>query len=96
MASVDHRARPPYSDSQVDEVVQVEIYNEAAAGLPKFKPAQVDEIRRRTQTADFDPSTRFFALHRGRPVGYAGFHPNGRVSFPWCRPGHEDQAGPLF
>ena len=30
------------------------------------------------------------------PVGYAGFHANGRVSFPWCRPGYEDQAKPLF
>src|SRR5262249_5802162 len=32
----------------------------------------------------------------GRPVGYAGFHANGRVSFPWCRPGHEAHAEPLF
>jgi hypothetical protein len=29
-------------------------------------------------------------------VGYAGFHPNGRVSYPWCRKGHEVAAQPLF
>src|SRR5207245_532784 len=45
---------------------------------------------------DFDPGQRFFAVRDGQPVGYAVFTANGRVSFPWCRPGHEDQAGPLF
>src|SRR5262249_47429884 len=37
-----------------------------------------------------------FAVEAGLPVGYASFHANGRVSFPWCRRGHEGQAGPLF
>ena len=36
-----------------DDIAQVSIYNEAAASLPKFKPATVDEIRRRTRAADF-------------------------------------------
>src|SRR5207253_2463826 len=70
-----------------DEVAQVGIYNETAAELPKFKPATVDEIRRRAGSHDFDPGTRFFAVEGGSPVGYASFHANGRVSFPWCRKG---------
>jgi hypothetical protein len=79
-----------------DEATQVAIYNEAAAGLPKFKAATVEEIRRRCQAADFDPGTRFYAEDGGQVVGYATFHTNGRVSYPWCRPGHTDVAGPLF
>lgn len=79
-----------------DEAVQAAIYNEAAAELPKFKPATVDEVRRRCQDPDFDPTTRFFAEEGGQVVGYATFHPNGRVSYPWCRKGHESLAEPLF
>jgi hypothetical protein len=79
-----------------DDGALVSIYNEAASGLPKFKPATLDEIRRRCRAPGFDPGTRFFALADGRPVGYATFHANGRVSFPWCRPGHEGMAEPLF
>ena len=79
-----------------DDAAQVGIYNEAAAHLPKFKPATLDEIRRRVRAAEFDPATRFFAVEDGLPVGYATFHTNGRVSFPWCRKGHERHAGALF
>ncbi|HKI34081.1 MAG TPA: hypothetical protein VKA46_19670 [Gemmataceae bacterium] len=79
-----------------DDAVQVAIYNETAAGLPKFKAATLDEVRRRVRAADFDPGTRFFADEGGPPVGYATFHANGRVSFPWCRPGHEAHAEALF
>ena len=79
-----------------DEAAQVSIYNEAAGDYPKFKPATLDEVRRRCRGEDFDPATRFFAEVNGRVVGYAGFHGNGRVSFPWCRKGHEHQAEPLF
>jgi hypothetical protein len=79
-----------------DEAVQAALYNEAAAELPKFKPATVAEIQRRTQAPDFDPAMRFFAEEGGQPVGYALFNANGRVSFPWCRKGHEHLAGPLF
>lgn len=79
-----------------DEAAQVALYNEAAADLPKFKPATLAEVKRRTAARDFDPGQRFFALHDGQPVGYAVFNANGRVSYPWCRAGHEDQAGPLF
>jgi hypothetical protein len=78
-----------------DESTQVAIYNEAAAALPKFKPATVDEVGRRYQAADFDPKTHFFAEKGGRPIGYAQFHANGRVSFPWCLPGHQS-AAPLL
>ncbi|HWG43111.1 MAG TPA: hypothetical protein VN688_10020 [Gemmataceae bacterium] len=79
-----------------DDVTQVSIYNEAAADLPKFKTATLDEVRRRAHAPDYDPSTRFIALVDGRPVAYAGFRANGRVSYPWCRKDHETAAQPLF
>jgi hypothetical protein len=79
-----------------DEVAQVSIYNEAVGALPKFKPAVLDEVRRRVSSPDFDPSTRLYAVAAGQPVGYATWAANGRISFPWCRPGHEDQAEPLL
>ena len=72
-----------------DDAAQVGIYNEAAADLPKFKAVTLDELRGRLRGPDFDPATRFFAVENGRPVGYAAFHANGRVSFPWCRKGRE-------
>lgn len=79
-----------------DEAAQVSIYNEAARELPKFKAATLDEVRRRGRAADYDPTTHFLALGDGRPVAYAGFHGNGRLSYPWCRKGHEAAAQPLF
>jgi hypothetical protein len=79
-----------------DDAAQVGIYNEAAAALPKFKQATLDEVRRRARAADFDPGTRFVAVAGGAPVGYAAFQANGRVSFPWCRRGHEGHAEALF
>jgi hypothetical protein len=79
-----------------DDVAQVSIYNEAAGEFPKFKPATLDEVRRRARAPEYDPSTRFVAVEGGRAVGYAGFHVNGRVSYPWCRKGHEAAAQPLF
>jgi hypothetical protein len=79
-----------------DEATQVSIYNESAAELPRFKPAALDEVRRRCRGPDFDRGTRFFALANGKPVGYAGFHLNGRLSYPWCRKGHEQFAEPLL
>jgi hypothetical protein len=79
-----------------DEAVQAAIYNEAAASLPRFKPATLPEIQRRTTARDFDPTMRFFAEDGGRPVGYCLFNANGRISFPWCRPGYESCARPLF
>jgi hypothetical protein len=79
-----------------DDAAQVGIYNEAAADLPKFKAVTLDELRRRLRGADFDPATRFYAVENNRPVGYAAFHANGRVSFPWCRKGREGWAEPLL
>jgi hypothetical protein len=79
-----------------DEAAQVSIYNEAAGDLPKFKAATLDEVRRRARDANYDPTARFLALVDGRPVGYTAFQPNGRVSYPWCRKGHEAAAQPLF
>jgi hypothetical protein len=79
-----------------DEEAQVNIYNAATAALPKFKPATVDEVRRRCRAPDFDPKTRFFAFADNDPVGYATFHGNGRVNYPWCRHGFESFAEPLL
>jgi hypothetical protein len=79
-----------------DEIAQVGIYNEAAAEQPKFKPATLDEVRRRCHAKDFDAGTRFYAVEGSRPVAYATFQANGRVSFPWCRKGHERLAEPLL
>src|SRR3954447_21225647 len=79
-----------------DDVAQVSIYNEVAADLPRFKPATVDEVRRRCRAPDFDPATRFYALASGRPVGYINYQVNGRVGFPWCRKGNESFAEPLL
>jgi hypothetical protein len=79
-----------------DDAAQVSIYNEAAAALPKFKPATLDEVRRRGRDPRCDAAAHFVAVADGRPVGYATFQTNGRVSFPWCRPGHEHLAEPLL
>jgi hypothetical protein len=79
-----------------DDVAQVSIYNEAAAALPRFKPATLDEVRRRLRDPEFDPATRLYALENGRPVAYTVWSPSGRVSHPWCRKGREELAVPLF
>jgi hypothetical protein len=79
-----------------DDVAQVGIYNEAAADLPKFKTATLDEVRRRNRPPEFDPTTRYVAVEANRAVAYCGFHPSGRVSFPWTRRGFEAAGGPLF
>lgn len=79
-----------------DEASQVEVYNTAAGRLPHFKPATAMEVLRRTRGRDFDPHTRLYAEVKGKVVGYATYHRNGRVSYPWCLPGHEDCAAPLF
>lgn len=79
-----------------DDVAQVDVYNEAASGLPRFKPATLIEVRRRCNTTDFDPATRFYAVAEGQVVGYATFALSGRVGFPWCRPGFERFREPLL
>src|SRR5262249_38754452 len=56
----------------------------------------LDEVRRRGLDPDHDPTARFVALSGGRPVAYCGFAAGGRVSFPWCRKGHEALAAPLL
>ncbi len=79
-----------------DEDAQAAIYNAAGAALPKFKPATAHEITRRTRARDFDPATKLYAEEGGRVVGYCSFHPNGRVSYPWCQAGAEARREPLF
>ncbi len=79
-----------------DEEAQASVYNQAAAGHPRFKPATTVEVRRRCQARDFDPAASFYAAAGSEVIGYATFQKNGRVSYPWCRPGREDAAEPLF
>ena len=80
-----------------DEAAQVAIYNEAAGDLPKFKPANIDEVRRRFQSKDFDPTTRFYAEEGGKVVGYSSFHAvSGRISYPWVLKGRPQHQEPLF
>jgi hypothetical protein len=79
-----------------DDGAQVSIYNEAAAPLPKFKPATLDEVRRRTHVPNFDPATRYYAEENSEVVGYATFQNNGRISYPWCRAGFEHCGEPLL
>lgn len=78
-----------------DEAIQAAIYNEATASLPKHKSATLDEVVRRCKAPDFDPETRFYAEKGGQIIGYVTFHPNGRLSYPWCRKGHEPAADVL-
>ena len=79
-----------------DEAAQVGIFNVAAAGLPKFKPATIVEIQRRVRARDFDPGLRLYAEEGNQIVGYGAAHQNGRVSYPWCLPGYERHREPLF
>jgi hypothetical protein len=79
-----------------DESAQVAIFNAATASLPKPKPATVPEILRRTRARDFDPTTHFCAEENGQVVGYAHYHANGRVGYPWTLPGYERLAEPLL
>jgi len=79
-----------------DEFEQLKIYNTVAGALPKFKPATLLEIQRRISGKDFDPKGRFYAIENGTVVGYCAYHRNGRVSYPWCLPGFESAAAPLF
>jgi hypothetical protein len=79
-----------------DEEAQASIYNEATAPLPKFKPATIHEVQRRCRAPDFDPATRFYAIEGDNPVGYATFHANSRINYPWCRKGFEQLAEPLL
>lgn len=79
-----------------DEEVQARIFNLAAGPLPKFKAANVDEIRRRYQTSDPDPTSKFYAVEGSDVVGYAVLNPNGRISYPWCLPEATSQREPLL
>ena len=79
-----------------DEAAQLKIYNKAAAGLTKFKPATIIEVQRRTQARDFDPDTRFYAEDQGNVIGYCTWQMNGRVGYPWCLPGSGAVAEALF
>ena len=79
-----------------DEFEQLNIYNTAAAALPKFKPATLPDIQRRTSARAFDSATRLFAIEKGKTVGYCSWQRNGRVGYPWCLPGFETAAESLF
>jgi L-amino acid N-acyltransferase YncA len=80
-----------------DEVAQAGIFNDAAAALPKFKAATSDEVKRRFQARDFDPTTKFYAEDGGKVIGYCTYNANnGRVGYPWMLKGQEAHAEALF
>ncbi|HZZ79467.1 MAG TPA: hypothetical protein VFE62_13165 [Gemmataceae bacterium] len=79
-----------------DEFEQLKIYNTAAASQHRFKPASFVDLQRRIQARDFDVATRWYAVENDAVVGYCTWQANGRVSYPWCLPGHESAAEPLF
>lgn len=80
-----------------DEVTQAALFNVAANALPGFKTATGEEVRRRTRARSFDPSARFFAVQSDQVVGYCVLEPEqGRISYPWCKPGFEAAAPLLF
>lgn len=81
---------------QGDEDVQARLYNDAADGLPGFKPASVAEIVRRYAAADPDPDAKFYAERDGAVAGYAVLNPNGRISYPWCAADAQDLRAPLL
>lgn len=73
-----------------DEHDQAAIYNAGANGLPDFKAATAEDIRRRYQATDADPASKLYAVEGGRIVGYALLSNSGRISFPWCLAAHEE------
>lgn len=79
-----------------DEDAQAAIFNAACGGLPGFKAAQPDDVRKRTRSRTFDPNSRFYAEDGGKVVGYCTVSADGRMSYPWCLPGFESHAEPLF
>jgi hypothetical protein len=79
-----------------DEAGQAAVFNATCRELPGYKPAHSDDVRKRTRARGFDPTTRLYAEDDGKVVGYCTFNADGRVSYPWCLPGHEAHAEPLF
>jgi hypothetical protein len=79
-----------------DEEAQAAIFNAACGSWPGFKPAQAGDVLKRTRARGFDPATRLYAEEDGKIVGYCSINADGRVSCPWCLPGHEAHADPLF
>jgi len=80
-----------------DEVAQASLFNVCAYVFPGFKPGTADEVKRRTRIRGFDPTTRFYAEDNKQLVGYCVLEPEqGRISYPWCKPGFEAAAPLLF
>jgi hypothetical protein len=79
-----------------DEVVQAAIFNETASARPGYKPATADDLRRRTRSPSFAAELWLYAVEGGSVVGYCMAQANGRVGYPWCKPGFERFAEPLF
>jgi hypothetical protein len=74
-----------------DEVTQAGLFNVAAFSLPGFKHATAEEVKRRTRSRGFDPTTRFYAEENGL------IEPEqSRISFPWCKKAYDSAAPLLF
>jgi hypothetical protein len=79
-----------------DETPQAAIYNAAAAELPAFKAASVEELTRRYRDREGEPRFRFYAVQAGQVVGYVVANSNGRMSYPWCLPEWQSAREPLL
>lgn len=78
-----------------DEEAQVSIFNELAKDWPGFRPLNADDIRRTIRKRGFSPSSRLSVEVDGVIVAYITTREDGRVTAPWCRPGHEAAAAVL-
>ena len=60
----------------------------------------VDRLRKIYAQDDFDPQTKFYALHNNEVVGFItakqGDQSNANMEFPLLRPGHEEVTEPLM
>lgn len=80
-----------------DEFAQADIFNDVAASLPGFKPAAAADLRRRWEGPDAQAMLRLYAVDEAaRIVAYVTLNANGRLSYPWCLPGHEKAREPLL
>ena len=69
--------------------LQVKIFNEAAANLPNFIPAKIEDVILRFKRETFDQTRMFYAYQNENMVGYGGLTGKNQeqnlrgVGFPW-------------
>jgi hypothetical protein len=79
-----------------DEEAHARIFNELASTWPGFEPLTAANILRSTRKRGFSPQSRLSVEVAGQVVAYITTRTDGRVTAPWCQPGHESAATPLI